>query len=117
MWPFKQSEGKLKERAYKEFDKLKNESIKGQVAAVMIMAHTFDFLKKKVSEPFNLLLEDAKHQFPDMPAIQGFQLLQLGPPRETMDVNDIPLVPVQFETAKAALNLLIKLIYQQSKER
>lgn len=73
--------------------------IQGAVVALMVMDAAFQFLEKKVSGPFNIILAEAKVLFPKNEEITKLVPLQLGPPQRSFDVSDIPLVSQQFKEA------------------
>ncbi len=79
--------------------------VQGQGLALLVMQGAFEFLKKEVSDPFNIILSAARTKFKDNKSIQLFSQLKLGPP-EVYDVNDIPLVSQQF---KEAINRMMQL--------
>ena len=63
------------------------------------MIGAFEFLKVRVSDPFNQILGEAKLLLPRSETVQAVRPLALGPPHRAFDLSDIDMVPSQFQEA------------------
>jgi tetratricopeptide (TPR) repeat protein len=90
--------------------KLMSNPIRGEINALMMMPMVFQYLKEKVSVPYNSCLEQAKEMFSDSSSLQILKQLELGAPDRSYDINDLPMISRQFETANDALDNLIGIL-------
>lgn len=79
------------------------------ILAIYVLMAGFDWLKLAISDPFNLLLEDAKALWPEDRAVQAVQRLTLSPPA-TFCPEDSPIFWRQVGEAYAALDKLISAV-------
>jgi hypothetical protein len=87
----------------------------GELAALMALAAAFELLKTAVAGEFNILLEEARHLFPDDENTALIEPLELGRPGRAIDRFDKPLMDSQFAAAVDAVDRLVRVL--ESKKR